>query len=129
MRSDQTLFVRYRDGNNIGAPNLCGFVVNLVGNRASKGVFVTASKFTRDARDYARNVQHRNVLVDSDVLARFMVRYSVGVRGDDRTIVIKTARRELFCRRVNFATSRLKISLGVCLDGHCMACRSGRQLR
>ena len=50
--------------------DLRGFVGSLVGNRASKGVFVTASKFTTDAREYARNVQHRVVLIDGAELVR-----------------------------------------------------------
>lgn len=79
---------RYTDGNNVGAPDLRAFVGSLVGNRANKGVFVTASKFTLDAREYARTVQHRIVLIDGAELTRLMVRHGVGVRVD-RTVVIK----------------------------------------
>jgi restriction system protein len=86
---------RYGDGNNVGAPDLRGFVGSLVGNRASKGVFVTASKFTADAREYARNVQHRVVLIDGAELVRLMVRHGVGVRVE-RTVVIKRLDEDYF---------------------------------
>jgi restriction system protein len=74
---------------------LRGFVGSLVGNRASKGVFVTASKFTVDARDYARNVQHRVVLIDGAELVRLMVRHGVGVRVE-RSVVIKKVDEDYF---------------------------------
>ena len=86
---------RYADGNNVGASDLRGFVGSLVGNRASKGVFVTASKFTVDARDYARNVQHRVVLIDGAELVRLMVRHGVGVRVE-RSVVIKKVDEDYF---------------------------------
>ena len=86
---------RYRDGNNIGAPVLQAFVGSLVGNRATKGVFVTASRFTADARDYARTIQHRIVLIDGSELVRLMARHGVGVR-IDRTVVIKKLDEDYF---------------------------------
>lgn len=86
---------RYTDGNNVGAPDLRAFVGSLVGNRANKGVFVTASKFTAEAREYARNVQHRIVLIDGAELTRLMVRHGVGVR-IDRTVVIKKIDEDYF---------------------------------
>ncbi len=86
---------RYADGNNVGAPDLRGFVGSLVGNRANKGVFVTASKYTAEAREYARNVQHRIVLIDGAELTRLMVRHSVGVRVE-RTVTIKKLDEDYF---------------------------------
>ena len=53
---------RYKDGNNVGAATIREFVGSLVGHHASKGVFVTASKFTSEARQYAKGVTHRIVL-------------------------------------------------------------------
>lgn len=79
---------RYQDGNTIGAPVLQAFVGSLVGNRATKGVFVTSSKFSAQARAYVSTIQHRVVLIDGDELARLLVRHGVGVR-EDRRIVIK----------------------------------------
>lgn len=86
---------RYKDGSNIGAAIIREFVGSLVGNRATKGVFVTASRFTADAREYAKNVQHRIVLIDGEELARLLVRHGVGVR-DDQTIIIKKLDEDYF---------------------------------
>lgn len=86
---------RYADGHNVGALDLRAFVGSLVGNRANKGVFVTASKFTADAREYSRNVQHRVVLIDGTELVRLMVRHGVGVRVE-RTVVIKKLDEDYF---------------------------------
>ena len=79
---------RYRDGSNIGAATIREFIGSLVGHRASKGVFVTSSKFTPDAREFAKNVQQRVVLIDGEELSRLLVRHGVAVR-EDRRIIIK----------------------------------------
>lgn len=79
---------RYQDGNTIGAPVLQAFVGSLVGNRANKGVFVTSSKFSAQAKVYVSTIQHRVVLIDGEELTRLLVRHGVGVR-EDRRIVIK----------------------------------------
>ena len=42
-------------------------------------MFVTASEFTRDARDAARGSTVQVVLVNGERLAELMVRYNVGV--------------------------------------------------
>ncbi|WP_409560320.1 restriction endonuclease [Hyphomicrobium sp. MC8b] len=79
---------RYQDGNTIGAPTLQGFVGSLVGNRANKGVFVTSSKFSAQAKAYVSTIQHRVVLIDGEEFARLLVRHGVGVRVD-RKVEIK----------------------------------------
>jgi restriction system protein len=89
---------RYRDGNTIGSPIIREFVGSLVGHRASKGVLVTSSKFTADARAFADSVQHRIVLIDGPELAQMMSRHNVGVRLD-RTIVIKKIDLDYFDRQ------------------------------
>ena len=86
---------RYKDGNNVGASTIREFVGSLVGNRATKGVFVTASKFTADAREFAKNVQHRIVLIDGEELTRLLVRHGVAVR-EDRRVVIKKIDEDYF---------------------------------
>ena len=86
---------RYKDGNNVGATTIREFIGSLVGNRATKGVFVTTSKFTADARDFAKHVQHRIVLIDGEELTRFLVRHGVAVR-EDRRVVIKKLDEDYF---------------------------------
>ncbi len=86
---------RYQDGNTVGSPQLHSFIGSLVGQRASKGVFVTTSEFTREAREYVKTVQHRVVLVNGPELARLLVRHGVGVR-EDRKIIVKKLDEDYF---------------------------------
>jgi len=60
----------------------------LVGQGASKGVFVATSSFTRNAIEYAQRVPQRIILIDGAELGRLMIRYGVGVR-TERTIELK----------------------------------------
>jgi restriction system protein len=71
---------RYAASNSVGEPEIRGFVGALEGHRATKGVFVTTSSFTKSARDYAERVQKRLILIDGTRLASLMVQHGVGVR-------------------------------------------------
>ncbi len=46
---------------------------------ANKGVFMTTSTFTRDARDTAAKAKGSIVLVDGERLAQLMIEHGVGV--------------------------------------------------
>ena len=71
---------RYAPGSNVGRPAIQQFVGSLTGEGANKGVFVTTSDFSSDARAYLSRVQHRIILINGQELARLMVRHGVGVR-------------------------------------------------
>lgn len=72
---------RYGEDNTVGAPAVQGFAGALLGNGATKGVFVTTSRFTQQARDAASSLRsHRIVLIDGPELARMMIEREVGVR-------------------------------------------------
>ena len=71
---------RYALDNTVGRPAIQQFIGSLTGEGATKGVFVTTSSFSREARDYAARVMQRVVLIDGRRLARLMIRYGVGVR-------------------------------------------------
>lgn len=70
---------RYAPDNTIGRPALQAFVGSMTGESATKGVFVTTSSFSKEARDYIRRVQQRVVLIDGRRLARLMIDHGVGV--------------------------------------------------
>lgn len=70
---------RYKEGNNVSSPDIRNFVGALNIHRANKGVFVTASQFTTDARRAAEGSTVQVVLIDGTRLAELMVRYKVGV--------------------------------------------------
>ena len=79
---------RYKDGNTVGPDAINSFIGALNIKRANKGLFVTASAFTKQARDHAERSTTHVVLVDGDRLADLMVRHSVGVVVRD-TVEIK----------------------------------------
>lgn len=87
---------RYAPGNNVGSPAIYQFAGSLTARGAVKGVFVTTSDFTKDARSVASNItQHRIVLIDGQELARLMIRYRVGVR-PRTTFVVSSVDEDYF---------------------------------
>ena len=86
---------RYAPENKIGRPALQAFVSSLTGEGANKGVFVTTSDFSKEARDYLNKVQHRIVLINGDRLARLMIQHGVGVRAR-KTYVLRSVDEDYF---------------------------------
>ena len=70
---------RWKEGSTVGRPDIQQFAGALQGQKARKGVFITTSSFTRDARDYAKAVQATIVLIDGLQLAEYMLECGVGV--------------------------------------------------
>ncbi|WP_410876381.1 restriction endonuclease [Nocardia sp. A7] len=71
---------RYSPGNNVGRETVQSFVGALHGVGATRGVLITTSNFTQHAREYAKNVPIRVILIDGQRLAELMIRYGVGVQ-------------------------------------------------
>jgi len=65
--------------NVVGRPEIQRFFGALHGRRATKGVFITTSGFSREALDYADGVSPRVILVDGKELAQLMIEHDVGV--------------------------------------------------
>lgn len=71
---------RYKEGSNIGRPEVQKFMGALQGQGASGGVFITTSKFSQDAEEYvAKNMTPRIILIDGYELGRLLVKHEVGV--------------------------------------------------
>lgn len=68
-----------RWANVVGRPEIQKFFGALHGRRATKGVFITTSSFSREATEYADGVTPRVILVDGTELAQLMIEHSVGV--------------------------------------------------
>ncbi|MBK8975066.1 MAG: restriction endonuclease [Planctomycetes bacterium] len=75
---------RWQD--NVGRPQIQAFFGALAGRRATKGVVITTSGFTKDAREYATRVSDSIVLVDGAKLADLMIEYGVGVSSVTRQV-------------------------------------------
>ena len=63
----------------VGRPEIMRFVGALAGQRATKGVFITTSRFTQDAKEYASTSQYKVVLMDGERLADLMIEHDLGV--------------------------------------------------
>ncbi|KSB87888.1 hypothetical protein AS593_00925 [Caulobacter vibrioides] len=86
---------RYKEGNTVGPDAINSFIGALNIKRANKGLFVTASSFTKQAKDHAERSTTHVVLIDGDQLAGLMVRYAVGVVIRD-TVEIKAVDEGFF---------------------------------
>ncbi|MEA5575072.1 restriction endonuclease [Anabaena sp. UHCC 0451] len=67
------------DNTVVGRPEIQKFVGALHGQRARKGVFITTSKFSQDAREYVSIIDSKIVLIDGQELAQVMIDNHVGV--------------------------------------------------
>lgn len=65
--------------SNVGRPEVQAFAGSLEGERARKGVLITTSNFSKDAKDYVSRIDKRIVLIDGATLAGLMFQYGVGV--------------------------------------------------
>lgn len=63
----------------VGRPEIQQFAGALQGQRARRGVFITTSAFSREARQYADTIETRIVLIDGAELAKLMIAHGVGV--------------------------------------------------
>ena len=71
---------RYAADNSVGRETIQAFVGALHGRHASRGIFITTSRFTPQATEYAATINARVILIDGDRLARLMIQYAVGVQ-------------------------------------------------
>lgn len=79
----------------VGRPEIQRFAGALQGQRARKGVFITTSSFTADARSYASGLQTTIVLIDGPMLAQLMMDAGIGV-SEAETIRILKADEDYF---------------------------------
>lgn len=76
----ETIYVQAkRWTNTVGRPDIQQFAGALQGQRARKGVFITASTFSAEARGYPSTIQTTIVLIDGAQLAELMIDHDIGV--------------------------------------------------
>jgi restriction system protein len=68
---------RWKD--SVGRPEIQKFAGALQGQRAHKGIFITTSNFTRDAKEYVEVISTKIILIDGEMLASLMVDHNVAV--------------------------------------------------
>lgn len=86
---------RYGRDSYIDAAAIRDFAGSLSLKKASKGVFVTTSSFSRQAKETAENLPARIVLIDGPRLASLMIRYNIGCRIEG-TVLIKHLDEDFF---------------------------------
>jgi restriction system protein len=67
------------DNNPVGRPDVMQFAGALQAQRANKGIFITTSRFTDDARSYVSQISSKIVLMDGEQLTGLMIEHDVGV--------------------------------------------------
>lgn len=71
---------RYKLENVVGKPQIQQFSGALDEPKATKGVFITTSSYSKEARQYVDKLNSKKiVLIDGQELAQFMIEYNVGV--------------------------------------------------
>lgn len=67
------------DTNAVSRPDVMQFAGALQAQKALKGIFITTSRFTDDARNYVSQIGSKIVLIDGNQLCQLMIDHDVGV--------------------------------------------------
>jgi len=63
----------------VSRPEIQKFVGALEGQKAKKGIFITTSTFSKEAKDYASQISSKVILIDGEQLIDFMIENDIGV--------------------------------------------------
>jgi restriction system protein len=68
-----------RWSSTVGSPVVHAFAGSLMGQVAGKGVLITTSQFSQDAKAFVGKIEKRIILIDGEQLAQLMIDHGVGV--------------------------------------------------
>ena len=71
----------------VGRPIVQAFAGSLEGFRARKGVVITTSDFSEEAKDYVTRIEKKIVLINGEMLTELMLDNNVGVSEKERFVV------------------------------------------
>ena len=76
-----TIYIQAKrwDKGTVGRKEIQAFVGTINMKHASKGVFITTSTFTEEAKKCVKDVQSKIVLIDGEQLCKYMIEYNLGV--------------------------------------------------
>lgn len=87
---------KWKSDSVVGRPEIMKFMGALAGQGATKGLFITTTKFSAEAVEYAsKQLQHKIVLVDGKKLTELMIKFNLGVSVED-VIEIKKIDTDFF---------------------------------
>ncbi len=64
---------------NVGRPEIQKFAGALQGKRARKGVFIATSNFSKEAQEFARQIENKIILIDGEQVAQYVIDQNLGV--------------------------------------------------
>jgi restriction system protein len=79
----------------VGRPTVQAFAGSLEGQRARKGVLITTSQFSPEAKDYVTRIEKKIVLIDGEQLTHYMMDHGIGV-AESATYVVKRVDLDYF---------------------------------
>lgn len=79
----------------VGRPDVQNFAGSLEGQRGKKGVFITTSTFSGEAKEYVSRIEKKIVLIDGPELARLCVDFGIGVL-DQKPYLLKKIDPDFF---------------------------------
>jgi restriction system protein len=85
--------------NKVGRAVVQAFAGSMEGFRARKGVLITTSTFTPDAKEYVSHIERKIVLMDGQTLAIYMIDYDIGV-ATSRSFVVEKLDSDFFNEEV-----------------------------
>ena len=86
---------RWKKSNPVGEPKIRDFVGALEPEKTKKGVFITTSSFTKDAKSYTKKIGFKIILIDGDQLTDYMLNSNTGVTTTD-TYALKKIDHDYF---------------------------------
>ena len=63
----------------VGRPVVQAFAESLEGQRARKGVLITTSQFSQEAKEYVSRIEKKIILIGGEELAQLMIDHGIGV--------------------------------------------------
>jgi len=81
--------------SSVGRPAVQAFAGSLEGMKARKGVMITTSQFTKEAKEYVKIIEKRIILIDGEQLTQLMIDFGVGV-SEIQTYTLKKVDSDYF---------------------------------
>jgi restriction system protein len=79
----------------VGRPIVQAFAGSLEGQRARKGVLISTSQFSPEAKEYVTRIEKKIVLIDGEQLAQYMIDHGIGV-AEAATYMVKRVDLDYF---------------------------------
>lgn len=69
---------RWKEINVVSRPEIQKFAGALLGKKSKKGIFITTSRYSKEAEEYVKSIDASIILLDGEKLARLMIENNLG---------------------------------------------------